>query len=86
MDGRSYGQGLLTARSREKKRRETRRLTLCTFRLSTVRKAYGSLSFPSHLTVVPTRGWERMRSAKSCMGRSWASALKSWVRRRLVAR
>jgi hypothetical protein len=39
--------------------------TRCSCKLSTVKKAYGSVSFPSTLTVLPSKGWLRIRSERA---------------------
>ena len=43
-----------------------------------MRKAYGSLSLPSHLTVEPRVGWARIRSVRAERSKSSLSTSKSW--------
>lgn len=61
-----------------------RELTLCAVRFSTVRNAYGSDSMPSHFTVLPSSGCDRIRSASSDRLKSWASMSRSCRSRFLV--
>lgn len=58
--------------------------TLCSCKLRTVRNAYGSLSFPSTLTVVPSSGWDRIRSVRAEISKRVESASKSCRRRVLM--
>jgi len=51
--------------------------TLCVVRFNTVRKAYGSVSFPSTFTVLPRSGCDSMRSASSERLNSCASMSRS---------
>lgn len=52
-------------------------LSLCACKLTTERKAYASVSFPSTLTVEPSKGWARIRSVRAERSSRGASTSKS---------
>ena len=54
---------------------------MCVSRFRTVRKAYGSVSLPSTLTVLPSSGCDNIISASSERLNNCESTSRSWRKR-----